>query len=78
MLSLRARVDKGAIAMKVYSSFSNVPDCLVSYSGHSLEWGWGLTPLQRCGRCILQPEPTGQECVLLACLFVLFYLLIII
>ena len=25
--------------------------------GHSL--GWGLTPLQRSSRCILQPQPTG-------------------
>ena len=22
--------------------------------------GWGLTPLQRCSRCILQPQLTGQ------------------
>ena len=28
-------------------------------SGHSLE-GRGLTPLQRCSRCILQPQPTWQ------------------
>ena len=33
-------------------------DCLVSYPGHSL--GWGLTPLQRCSQCILQPQLTGQ------------------
>ena len=32
-------------------------DCLVSYLGHSLG---DLTPLQRCSRCILQPQPTGQ------------------
>ena len=32
-------------------------DCLVPYSGHS--WG-GLTPLQKCSRCILQPQPTEQ------------------
>ena len=32
-------------------------DCLVSYPGHSLD---GLAPLQRCNRCILQPQPTGQ------------------
>ena len=35
--------------------------CLVSYPGHSL--GGGLTPLQRCSQCILQPQQTGQECV---------------
>ena len=33
-------------------------DCLVSYPGHSL--GGGLTPLQRCSRCILQPLLTRQ------------------
>ena len=33
-------------------------DCLVSYPGHSL--GGGLTPLQRCSQCILQPQLTGQ------------------
>ena len=32
-------------------------DCLVSYPGYSLG---GLTPLQRCSQCILQPQPTGQ------------------
>ena len=34
-------------------------DCLVSYPGHSL-W-WGLSPLQRCSRCILQPQPTEMD-----------------
>ena len=33
-------------------------DCLVSYPGHS--FGGGLTPLQRCNQCILQPQHTGQ------------------
>ena len=33
-------------------------DCLVSYPEHS--FGGGLTPLQRCSWCILQPQPTGQ------------------
>ena len=23
-------------------------------------WGWGLTPLQRCSLCIVQPQPTGH------------------
>ena len=32
-------------------------DCLMSYPGHSLEEG--LTPLQRCIRCVLWPQPTG-------------------
>ena len=35
-------------------------DCLVSYPGHS--WGGTLTFLQRGSRCILQPQPTGQNC----------------
>ena len=30
----------------------------MSYAGYSL--GWGLTPLQRSNRCILQPQPIGQ------------------
>ena len=33
---------------------------LGSYTGHSLRWE-GLTPLQRCSRCILQSQLTGQE-----------------
>ena len=33
----------------------------MSYRGHSL--GGGLTPLQRCSQCILQPKLTGQ-CIL--------------
>ena len=32
-------------------------ECLVSYPGHSLG---ALTLLQRCSRCILQRQPTGQ------------------
>ena len=36
-------------------------DCFVSYPGHSFFFGGGgLTPQQRCSRCILQPQPTGQ------------------
>ena len=31
----------------------------MSYQGHTLV-GEGLTPLQRCSQCILQPQPTGQ------------------
>ena len=32
-------------------------DCFVSYPEHSLRRGVGLTPQQRCSRCILQPQP---------------------
>ena len=32
-------------------------DCLVSFQ----DTCWvGVTPLQRCSQCILQPQPTGQ------------------
>ena len=34
-------------------------DGLMSYPGHSLVGGGDLTPLQRCSRCILPPQPTG-------------------
>ena len=33
-------------------------DCLVSYPVHSLG---SLTPLQRCSRCIIQPQATGHK-----------------
>ena len=33
-------------------------DCLLLYAEHSLG---GLTPLQKCSRCILQSQPTGQR-----------------
>ena len=63
MLPVQVRVDLGVIAMKVYPAFPKAPasDCLVSYPGHSLEWGGDLTPLQRSSLCILQPQPTGQS-----------------
>ena len=38
--------------------------CLVSYTGHSLGWGWGLNPLQKYNWCILVPELTKRMCVL--------------
>ena len=33
--------------------------CKTGHNQH-IHWGRGLTPLQRCSRCILQPQPTGQ------------------
>ena len=33
-------------------------DCLVSYAGHLLVF---FTPLLKSSRCILQPQPSGQE-----------------
>ena len=61
VLLLVARVDQEAMAMKGYYEFPKAPvsDCLVPFLGHSL--GVGLTPLQRCSRCFLQPQPTGQS-----------------
>ena len=38
-------------------------DGLMSYPGHSLWWWGGLTPLQRCSQCILQPQPTGLHII---------------
>ena len=34
---------------------------LFSVKSKTLVVGGGLTPLQRCSQCILQPQPTGQE-----------------
>ena len=53
--------------MKGYSVFPKAPALLEHY--HQIvkchikdtRWGWGLTPLQRCSRRILQPQLTGQE-----------------
>ena len=49
--------------LRIPQSFSTAgtssSDCLVSYPGHS--FGGGLTPLQRCSQCILQPQLTGQS-----------------
>ena len=46
--------------MKGYSAFPKAPasDFLVPYPRWKVG---GLTPLQRFSRCILQPQPTGQE-----------------
>ena len=66
MLLFQVIVDLGAIAMNGYSVFPKAPVLLesyhqivlVSYLGHSFG---GLTPLQRCRWCILQPQPTGKS-----------------
>ena len=49
-------------------------DSLMSHPGHSLRWG-GLTPLQRCSWCILQPspKPTGLYSLLEVYNFVLIF-----
>ena len=64
MLPLRARVDLGAMAMKRYSAFPKAPALLEPHYQivlcHIQDTRWAsLTPLQRCSRCIQQPQPTG-------------------
>ena len=52
--------NEGVLCIPQSSSITGTSpsDCLVSYPGHSLG---GLTPLQRCSRYILQPQPTGPR-----------------
>ena len=48
--------------MKRYSAFPKAPALLdlhyyfVLYHIQDTRWGGGLTPLQRCGQCTLQPQ----------------------
>ena len=69
MVPLWARVDLGTMAMKGCSA---LPKASVSLEPHdqiaschiqdTLQWWWGgLTPLQWCSQCILQPQPTRQK-----------------
>ena len=47
-------------------------DCSMSYRGHSLRGGvGGLTPPQRCSRCILQLQPTEPASILRQFLMIL-------
>ena len=58
------RVDLGVMAMKGYSTFPESPgiteaslsNCFISRTLVCVAGG-GLTPLQRCSQCILQPQP---------------------
>ena len=65
MLAFRARVELGAMAIKVCSAFPKVPDYwnltirLFSVIPRTFVGAGSLTPLQMCSRCILQPQPTG-------------------
>ena len=66
MLSFRARVDLGAIAVKGCSAFPKAPASLELH--HQIvqchiqdTHGGGLTPLLTCSWCILLPQPTGQD-----------------
>ena len=49
--------NEGVLCIPQSSSIirTSTSDCLVSYPGHSLGF---FTPLQRCSRCILQPQMT--------------------
>ena len=66
VLPFRSRVDAGAMVTKVCSAFPKAPASLephhqiVKCHIQDTRWGGGLTPLQRCSRCILLPQPTGQ------------------
>ena len=61
VLPRRARVDLGAMAMNGCSVFPKALHYwdLTIRLFNVISWG-GLTPLQRCSQCILQPQPTGQ------------------
>ena len=54
--------NEGVLHIPQSSNHTGTPpsDSLVSYPRHSLHRGWGLTPLQRCSWCILQPQPIEQ------------------
>ena len=83
VLPFRVSVDLGAMAMKGYSAFPKAPALLEPHYQTVLchiqdtRWG-GLTLLQRCSRCILQPQPTGQRIcgvhskITLCCNFLIF------
>ena len=65
VLTLRVRVDLGAMAVKEYSTFPKAPALLephhqivLNYIQDTL-WG-SVTPLHRSSRGILQPQLTGQ------------------
>ena len=64
--------NKGVFCIPQSSSITGTSpsDCLVLYPGHSL--GVGLTPLQKCSRCILQPQPTGQTILKLKIYIVIY------
>ena len=48
--------NEGVLHIPKSSSISGASpsDCLVSYQGHLLQAGGGLTTMQRCSQCILQ------------------------
>ena len=52
--------NKGVLHISQSSSITGAFEsyCLMSYSGHSLQWGRQI-PLQRCSQCILLPQLNG-------------------
>ena len=68
VLPRRSRVDLEAMAMKECSAFPKAPALLelhhpiqlFTFISRTLTGG-GLTPMQRCSQCILQPQPTGKD-----------------
>ena len=73
MLAHVASVGQGAMLRKEYSAFFKTPGLLEPnhqiVESHIKDTRWGsLTPLQRCSRCILQPELNGPvEFVFTSC-----------
>ena len=66
MLSFRTRLDLGAMAMLGFSAFPKTPTLLepnhkdIYCHIQDSRW-WGLVPLQRCSRWILQSQQTEQH-----------------
>ena len=66
------------MTIKGYSAFPKAPASLEPHHQnvcHIQDPRWrGPTPLQRCSRCILQPQPTGQYIVLMSWIFVFSFM----
>ena len=62
MLPFWARMNPGVILMKALPAFPKVPALPTMFSiSKTLIGREGLTSLQRCSQCILQPQPTGPS-----------------
>ena len=77
MLPLQAKEDLGAMAMKGYTAFPKASALLEPHHKIALchiqvtRWS-GLILLQRCNRCILQPQPTALHIIhmhMIKCIF---------
>ena len=58
--SISGRIIPKTLKMVLDTSLHNTQKYKVRIISRTLVGG-GLTPLQRCSRCILQPQPTGQN-----------------